>query len=528
MTTFVLDDFERSMRDLPMEARTLAPIFRERVARDAGRRFLTMGARTWTYGEFGADVLRFARGLARLGVGPDTIVPFLLPNCPEFVIAWFAVQLRGAAFAPVNPELKGRMLQTALDDCRAEIVIAGAAQVAHLETVEPACRARVRTVIAVGEPTPAGSMSFARVSVDGDDDPIGPATFDRIQAIMFTSGSTGPAKGVMMPNGHFFANPCAFIRISGLTRDDVLHTSLPLFHGVASRQGVMPAFMVGAAVHLGERFSASRLWQTVTEAGATVALLTPSMTPVIKAQPPGPFDRAHRLRALYNVIHDTAFEERFGVRMLCAFAITEIGVVIYTPYPDRRTGSMGRAHEDWELAIVDEADRPVPRGTAGELVVRPRRPFNMMQGYLNRPEAAVGAWRNLWYHTGDILREDDDGYYWFVDRHKDRIRRRGENVAPSEIEREVRAHPAVADCVAVGRAATGGEDDIRLVVVAKPGTALPEPADLAAWIDARLPRYMRPRFIEYAAALPLTGSDKVDRGALRDAAISPATWDRGQ
>jgi crotonobetaine/carnitine-CoA ligase len=213
--------------------------------------------------------------------------------------------------------------------------------------------------------------------------------------------------------------------------------------------------------------------------------------------------------------------------MLTSFAITEIGVVIYTPYPERRLGTMGRVHEDWELAVVDEADRPVAPGTPGELVCRPKRPSIMMQGYQNRPEAAASAWRNLWYHTGDTMIADADGYFRFAGRDKDRIRRRGENISPLQIEDELRQHPAVSDCVALAHPAGDGEDDVRVVLVLRPvmqaSTALP---DLAAWLRPRLPASMLPRYWETLEVLPVTPSEKVDRRALRERGLGPGSWDR--
>jgi crotonobetaine/carnitine-CoA ligase len=508
---------QEELRNLPLEKRTLAPIFLQRVREDAQRRFLTMGERSLTYGEFGERTLALARGLARLDIGKGSIVPIILGNCPEYVMAWFAIHLRGATMALVNPALKGRLLENVLADCSPRAVIAGREALANLAALGAERLAGMQTIDVGGD--------FDAVLDHSGGDPIVPTSFEEVQSIFFTSGSTGPAKGVLMPNAHFFANPCSLLRLTGLQRDDVLHTSLPLFHGVASRQGVLPAFMIGAEVNLGARFSASRFWQTVAESRATIALLTPSMPPVLAGLPPGPFDRAHRLRAVYNVPHDRAFGERFGVRMLVSFAITEIGVVIYTPYPERREGAMGRAHEDWELGIVDEADRLLPVGAQGELVCRPKKPFIMMQGYLNRPDAAAAAWRNLWYHTGDFMRQDAEGYFYFAGRDKDRIRRRGENISPLEIESELRTHPAIADCVAVAHPAADGEDDIRVVLVGHAGARLPPLAELSAWLAERLPRAMLPRYFEYAQALPLTATDKIDRRALREAPLGSA-WDR--
>ncbi|HEY5899769.1 MAG TPA: AMP-binding protein [Burkholderiales bacterium] len=520
---------DAALRDLPLEDRVLAPIFRQRIEQDADRPFLRFGSEHYTYGQFAERTLAFARGLARLGIGKGSIVPILLPNCAQYVMAWFAVQLRGAAMALLNPALKGRLLENALVDCDPRVVIAGGDALAQVAALTRERCKHLGTIIAVGPGSGVSDsrlVSFETIGEKGGADPIADASFDDVQAIFFTSGSTGPAKGVLMPNAHFFGNPCSFMRLSGLSREDVLHTSLPLFHGVGSRQGVLPAFMIGAQACLGAKFSASRFWQTVSEEQATIALLTPSMPPILAALAPGRFDRGHRLRAIYNVPHDAAFEERFGVRMLTSFAITEIGVVIYTPYPERRLGAMGVAHEDWELAIVDEMDRPLGDDRQGQLVCRPKKPYLMMQGYLNRPEAAAAAWRNLWYHTGDFMRRDADGYFYFTGRDKDRIRRRGENISPLEIESELRHHPAIADCVAVPFPARDGEDDIRAIVVAREAMALPAFAELYGWLAARLPPNMMPRYFEIAPALPMTATDKVDRRALRDAPLGDGFWDR--
>ena len=530
---------QAELRDLPLESRVFGPLFLQRIQEDAQRDFLSFGERRFTYGEFGARTLALARGLASLGVGAGSIVPIALPNCPEYLMAWFALHLRGATMALFNPALRSRMLAQALIDCRPRCLIASAEGIAALNELEAPALEGLQMVIVAGDcedPLPAtGALQRAGVRAlrlddlfvaDGSD-PVVATRFDEVQSIFFTSGSTGPAKGVLMPNGHFFANPCTMMRLTGLTRDDVVHTSLPLFHGVGSRQGVLPSFMIGARVDLGENFSASRFWQTMADVGATIAILTPTMPPVLAAREPGPADRSHRLRALYNVAPDLAFESRFGVRMLTSFAITEIGVVIYTPYPERRLGTMGRAHEDWELAVVDEADRPVAPGTPGELVCRPKRPSIMMQGYQNRPEAAASAWRNLWYHTGDTMIADADGYFRFAGRDKDRIRRRGENISPLQIEDELRQHPAVSDCVALAHPAGDGEDDVRVVLVLRPvmqaSTALP---DLAAWLRPRLPASMLPRYWETLEVLPVTPSEKVDRRALRERGLGQGSWDR--
>jgi crotonobetaine/carnitine-CoA ligase len=245
---------------------------------------------------------------------------------------------------------------------------------------------------------------------------------------------------------------------------------------------------------------------------------------LLKAQPPGAHDRAHRVRAIFNAAHDLEFEQRFSVRTLEAFSMTEANFLLYFPYPQRTLGSTGRASADWELELVDDNDVPVLPGEPGELVGRPRKPYIVMQGYLNKPQATLDAWRNLWFHTGDILRRDADGNYFYVDRKKERIRRRGENVSSSEVERGVLQHPAIAECAVMAHPAGGGEDDIRLVAVLQPGHTL-APAALHAWLNERLPKFMLPRYIEFADVLPRGGTDKVDKRKLSERGLGAGNWD---
>jgi len=282
---------------------------------------------------------------------------------------------------------------------------------------------------------------------------------------------------------------------------------------------------VGAHVVVAERFSASRFWQQAAECGATVGHTIFTIPPILKARAPGPEDRAHKLRCMYNAHHDTEFEERFNVRLVEAYGMTETGLVVYTPYPERREGAAGRIHEDWEAMIVDENDLPVPVGESGEIVLRPKKPFIMMQGYLDKPADTLAAWRNLWFHTGDIARVDEDGYFYFVDRKKDRIRRRGENISSWDVENYVGAHPAVAECVALPHPAEAGEDDIRVVVVFKQGEEI-TPQALAEWLEERMPRFMLPRYIEPLPELPRNPTSKVEKYKLTQAGLGETAWDR--
>lgn len=526
----MLDD----IYNLPLEERALGPILRARAEAEGDRPYLTFGERTWSFRQTEAEVRNVARGLAVRGIGRGGHVALLLPNCAEFVFAWYAACLRGAAMVPVNPQYRGFMLDAPLRETGARGLIIHRDLVEALHSLTPEVHAGLEWVAVVGgvegielPPGKAELIAYEDLCVAEGADPEIACDYRDIHSVMYTSGTTGPSKGVMIPNGQFFASACVFLRAVALTREDVLFTPLPLFHGLASRLGVLPAMMVGAHVVIGERFSGSRFWHQAAECGATVGHTIFTIPPILKAQPPGPQDRAHSIRCMYNAHHDPEFEERFGVRLVEAYGMTETGLIVYTDYPVRREGAAGRLHEDWEARIVDENDFPVPSGEVGEIAVRPKLPFIMMQGYLDKPEDTLRACRNLWFHTGDMAWVDADGYFFFVDRKKDRIRRRGENISSWDVENFVGAHPDVAECVALPHPAAAGEDDVRVVVVFKEGAgARAAPASLAEWLEERMPAFMLPRYIEEMAELPRNPTSKVEKYKLVERGLGEGAYDR--
>jgi len=475
------------MRNLPVEERVLGPILRMRAEREGDRPYLTVRGRTYSFAETEAVTRSIARGLRARGIAAGDRVALMLPNCAEFVFTWYACCLMGAALVPINTDYRGHLLDVVLSDSGAKALIIDETLVTlALSSIAAPIRAQLGLVVVVGSNLDSGRhVAFQDLKEDAGPDPEVPGDFRRIQSLSYTSGTTGSSKGVPLVNSHAFSPACTFLKVTDLERSDTLYTPLPLFHGVASRLGVLPALMIGAHAVLGERFSASRYWREATECGATAAHVIHTIPQVLLSQPETPFDRAHKVRRIYIGHYDAAFEERFNTHLLQAYGLTETGVVMYMPVAARRAGSVGKAHEDWDAQIVDEKDFPVRPGSPGEIVVRPRRPHIMMQGYLNKPDETVQAWRNLWFHTGDIGKQDEDGYFYFVDRKKERIRRRGENVSSTDVESGVAAHPSILECVALPHPAPGGEDDIRIVAVLHEDAALTAPDWPAPDLDAR-------------------------------------------
>jgi carnitine-CoA ligase len=489
--------------------------------------FVTLGGQTWSYAATQAQVLRVAAALAQQGVGDGARVGLLLPNCAEFVFMWFACAHLGAAIVAINPQFRGQLLDNALGSAGCSVAVLHAVSADALASLSPIVAEGIRTVFAIDAASARVKGAIALADCDAVlDHAHAQAVGDHrsVQVVAFTSGSTGPAKGVLITHAQALDSACTYIHAMALVAEDTLYTPFAFFHGMSTRLGIMPALLVGAHVVIAEKFSASRYWQEAAACGATVAQTLPPMTAMLKALPASERDRKHSVTRMYNSRADEEFEGRFGVRLVEAYGMTEIGLPIYSAFPQRRQGSAGKIHPDWEMAIVDEADQPVAPGTTGELVFRPRQPWLMMQGYVGRPDATVEAWCNLWFHSGDIGRQDEDGWIYFIDRRKERIRRLGENISSFDVESLVSAHPDVRECAALAYPAALGEDDVRIVVVTAEGSALGA-ATLHDWLVGVMPRYMVPRYIEFARALPRTATNKIEKVKLKDAGLAPDVWD---
>jgi crotonobetaine/carnitine-CoA ligase len=351
-----------------------------------------------------------------------------------------------------------------------------------------------------------------------------------LQAIMYTSGTTGPSKGAMVSHG--LALTCAYDSLNYLDRwGKTVYCPLPLFHAAGLWDGMMSALLSGGSIAIVDKFHASTFWDDVRRFGAAVAMSVFSIIPILLSKEPGPDDRDHPLEMFYmgKSTLDEPLRERFGVRSVETYTSTEAGIATGSPYGQWKTGSCGTAHDErFEVAVVDSHDRPVGSGEPGELVLRPRQPFVLTTGYYGAPDATVETFRNMWFHTGDRVWRDDDGYFYFLDRMKDSIRRRGENISAFDLECEVNLHPAVLECAAIGVPSELEDEDVKLAVVRQPGSRLDE-EELIEYCQEKLPRHMVPRYLEFVDELPRTPTDKVAKYRLREAGdrgITATTWDR--
>ncbi len=525
---------------------TLPAVLEHQAVHRAERPFLSWqdDGEPLSYAEVNAAANRLAHGFSSIGVGKGAMVCILLPNCLEFVQSWFALSKLGAIEVVVSDAYKGSFLAHPINLSGARLLIANADLAGRLAEIEDEIPT-IEEIILVDRP--AGSAAnppafrriklrdFAELVTDNSENPGVALAPDEIAAVLMTSGTTGPSKGVLMPHSQFYFFAEEDVQLTRLSETDVYMTGFPLFHGNAQFLTVYPAMIAGAHCVLYPRFSASDWAGRARRSGATVTNLLGATMAFILAQPGSENDRAHKVRCIYAapLAPDLAarFTERFGVReFVDGFGQTEISNVFMTP-PDapRPAGASGvLVDQFYEIKLADpETEEEVAEGQIGELLVRPKVPGMISAGYLSMPEKTIETWRNLWFHTGDGLRRDENGWYYFVDRVKDALRRRGENISSFEVESGVSSHPAVAECAVIGVRAdqAAGEDEVMVCVVLKENEQV-APAELIAWCDKRLPAFMVPRYIEFMPALPLTPSAKVRKKELRERGVTAATWDR--
>ncbi|WP_213958821.1 MULTISPECIES: AMP-binding protein [unclassified Variovorax] len=512
---------------IPYEERILGKILTDSARRFGHRPFLTVDGRCYSFAEAHDISQSLARGLQRLGVVAGEPVMVMLDNSAEFIFAWFGIALLNATIVPVNTAYSGELLAYVAGDVKARIAITSHNLAPAFAALPPERRGALATLVVHGECEPVkglDTIGWDALKVPEGNPVAMPAKPGDIAFICYTSGTTGPSKGVMLAHSVVLQTSENFIKAVGMRADDTVFSPLPLFHGMSRSMATLPALLLGAQVHIAARFSATTFWQQVCEAGATISTTIFTIPPILKSKPPGSNDRAHKVRVMFNAHHDPEFEQRFGVTLVESHAMTETGMTIFTPFPERKLGASGRAGPDWDVALFDENDEPVPQGDIGELVLRPRKRGILMDGYLNKPETTLGALRKLWFHTGDLMRADEDGYYFFAGRKKERIRRRGENISAYEVEAIAAQHPELVECAVVGVPAGDNEDDVYLCGVLKHPDSV-TPAALHDWLGSRLPRFMMPRFIEFRAELPKTPSAKVEKHTLLKTLPAPTAWD---
>ncbi|HYH51323.1 MAG TPA: AMP-binding protein [Acidimicrobiia bacterium] len=485
----------------------------------------------WSRARTAAETWSIAAGLRDLGVEPGECVSSWLPNGPAGLLSWFGTNAAGGVYAPLNPAYRGTILEHTLNLAGSKVLLAHAGLVERLEGLN---LEHLETVVVVGEggrvPDRFQTLRWEDIERPGAVRPVlhEPREVWHDMALIYTSGTTGPSKAVRCSYCHHFTYAENLLHPE-LGAADRFFVCVPLFHasGTTSTYGMLAR---GGSVAVTAGFDTETYWDDVRKYGVTTAYIITAMVNFLNQQPPSPNDTDNPMRVAYMgpmIEGHATFAERFGIRLWTGYAMTEIPCITRTLAPgDHRSCGTLVDPENYEARVVDTFDREVPKGQIGELIVRHRRPWALNSGYRGMPEATATAWRNGWFHTGDAFIEDEQGNFFFVDRVKDAIRRRGENISSMEVEAEVLAHPAVAEAAAFAVPSPDTqEDEVKVVLRLRPGLTL-EPGELIDFLVPRMPYFMVPRYLEVMEELPKTPSLKVEKYKLRRAGVTAATWDR--
>jgi crotonobetaine/carnitine-CoA ligase len=500
------------------------------------RVFLDFTGDSYTYADIDREATRLARSLQQLGVKKGDTVASVLDNNVQAVLSWFAINKAGAVSVPVNTAYKGEFLRHQLNDCGAKIVMAEsdyAQRIADVAGGLPSVRTLVQRdgALVSGVPEVLPLASLLKNSTEPLADLNAPAD---LAMLVYTAGTTGPSKGCMISHNYVCNLGRQIILMEDRHRDDCNWTALPLFHMNATGGSILSCMFVGARVAIFPRFSVSRFWPDIKRSRATVASLLGSMITFLAEA-----EDTEDSKACYGQLHTVRgspfpaalqekWRKRFGVRRAGSnsYGLTEAARVTGLRHDEEAPpGSSGRVNDDFDVRIFDEDDNELPAGTPGEIVIRPRRANIMFEGYWNRPADTLKIMRNMWLHSGDLGKFDENGYLYFVDRKKDYLRRRGENISSFEVETGLRAHPAVADVAVHAVFSDAGEDDVKATIVLKDGHTLTE-QELCCWAIERLPYFTIPRYFEFRKDLPRNSVGRVLKYQLRQEGCTPGTWDR--
>ncbi len=507
----------------------MLPFMLERNARELPDRlcFRFADGETWTWAETLCYTRRTAALLRGHGVGSGDFVLVWLPSGQAIIRAWFAINYLGAVFVPMNVDYKGKLLHHAITESNARIMIAHPQLIPRLNHIEPT---QLDLLLSVGEldTIPELPLEVITTTLEGGDAEIGePAPVDPwdVHMIIFTSGTTGPSKGVMCPYLHM--HTVGQVNYGYMDSNDCILVDLPLFH-VGGISPIISAITKKASIALFNGFKTNEFWQRIRDYNVTTTSgLIGSMASFLSKAPQKPDETNHSLRMLTLILNQQAIDvaRRYQFSYVSGLNMTELSSPLMTEINCEVPGSLGKPRSGVECRVVDEYDYECAENEVGELIVRANQPWQFSIGYLNRPEATAAAWRNGWYHTGDLVRRDQNGNYFFVDRSKDVVRRSGENVSSIEVENEVLSFAGVAEAAVVGVASEHGDQEILVAVVAKPGRRISE-RELAEYLIPRMAHYMVPRYIRVMDQLPKTATNKIMKVDIRNAGVTHDTWDR--
>jgi carnitine-CoA ligase len=507
-------------------------ILEDKAAMNAGRVAVITEHERITYNQLNERVNRVGNAFAAMGITKSAKVCVMLPNIPEFLYAWWGNAKLGGVTVPLNTALKGDGLAYIINHSDAETIILSHRYLASLEEIRGSL-SQLKRIIVLGPESqrtaslPTGAIDFGELLTAPATSPMQEVWSDDIDSIMYTSGTTGLPKGVIHRHSRCYGGFVLPI-MTGYTEQDVVYNTLPLFH-IGGQNMVWMALVSDTTVALAERFSASRFWQDVRAYGATFTLFLGAMIPILHKQPPRPDDHANPLRVALSAAAPRTiwedFERRFDLKIVELYSQTEGGFLLNADAKAAgKVGAMGKPSAGFEMKVVDEQDRELPPGAVGELIYRPAAGSTLTEYYKN-PEATAEKTRGGWIHSGDLAYQDTDGYFFFVDRKNDFMRRRGENISSFEVERIINGHPQVLESAAYAIPSELGEDEVMVALVLQPGAEL-APLELIQYCEAHMAYFMIPRYVRIVDTFPKTGTERTMKYQLKSQGVTFDTWDR--
>lgn len=514
------------------EKNVLGRLIEDKVEKNGDKPFLYFEDQTITYGQMNEITNRIANGFIRMGVKKGDKVAIMMENCPEYIYTWFALSKIGAIEIPINSFQKGDILKYVINYSDSKLIVVSESLIEQVKEIEKGLENIEK---AICHEHPGGSVFKSFVTepyLSLLDNPISlpkmDVSFNDLLAIMFTSGTTGPSKGAMITHNQAIFVASQYADFLKFTDQDIGYLYLPLFHVAPQFALLIAPMLLSGSVILKKGFSARSFWDDIRRHSCTISGAFEAVLRILSKAPEKDDDAQNPLRVLATGyvppdVHER-FEKRFGVRLVSIYGMTEGDAIICATCNDIRFGSCGKPRNFFDVKIVDPKDKELPVKEVGEIVIRPRQPHIIFEGYYKKPGKTLKTFRNLWFLTGDLAYKDEEGYFFFVGREKDMIRRGGENISALEVETVVEEHPKVKECAAMAAPSDIWGEEVKVVIVPKEGAEI-DPEEIITYCDEKMAYFMVPRFVEFTESIPRTGaSQRPIKDLLKR--ITPTTWDR--
>jgi crotonobetaine/carnitine-CoA ligase len=518
---------------------TVLHLLERRMATTPDQPVLDFRGEIYSYRRLDEESTRLAHGLRALGVKKGQAVTSILDNGPAPIVLMFACFKLGAIHVGVNTAFKGEFLRHQIVDSGASILVAESDYAGRILAIESDL-SEAAHLLHLGDAPTAPSKRLKIAPFDSafttDLSPLGVEVRPSDLALLvYTGGTTGPSKGCMLSHNYAVALAKQLVEMGDLREDDVIWSPLPSFHFNLLANTIFSSMITGGRAAIYPKFSLSNFWPEIERTKATRASLMGAMVPLIaQAQDTDASRRCYgQLRGVSSAPFPKEmmdiWRERFGVQWpsgSVAFGLTECSLLTSTSIHDSNAppGSSGKVNANFDVRVVDDDDCEVPVGEPGELICRPRKPHVMFEGYWRRAEETLKLWRNGWFHTGDIGRFDEQGYMYFVDRKKDYIRRRGENISTFEMDATFRCHPFIEDVAVHAVKSEFSEDDVKVTAVLREGCTMTE-EEFCRWAVENVPYFAVPRYYEFRKLIPRSELGRVLKYQLRDEGVTPTTFD---